>query len=430
MKMRKILQYILKILAKLVLLRHKPVVVAVTGSVGKTTTKEAIYYVLRKQFLVRRNLKNYNNEIGVPLTILGSYSSPETLFSHIFSWLKIFFKAILTIIKDKKYPEILILEMGVSKPGDMEYLLSFVPVKVGIFTAIGQFPSHIEFFPEKGRLVQEKALLIKLIPKNGLAVLNYDDLSVRSAGEELPEKIKKIFYGFGSGADLRIMNYEMKTDDFMGGDFGINFKLDRKGSVVPVFLNKILGEQYAFASAAAASVGLFFGLNLVEISTALRKYRVLPGRTKIIKGIKETRIIDDSYNAAPSSTIAAMGILKKLPLKDPSSRKIAALGDMLELGEDTEAAHCLVGQKAAKSVNLLFTVGERARFIANEAEKNGLPKKNIYSFSTSKEAALSLQKKLNKGDIILVKGSRGMKMEEITREIMSRPEKAKKLLVS
>jgi len=211
--MRNTLQYILKILAKMILWRHRPVVVAVTGSVGKTCTKEAIYYVLKKRFKVRRNIRNYNNEIGVPLTILGSDVSPETTLKGLFGWLKIFIKSFFVIIYQKNYPEILVLEMGIRKPGDMKYLMSFIPVNVGIFTSIGEFPVHLEFFPEKDSLIEEKSVLVNSLSKDGLAILNYDDLSVRMVGDKISEQTKVIYYGFGEGADLKIRNYELVIRD-------------------------------------------------------------------------------------------------------------------------------------------------------------------------------------------------------------------------
>ena len=422
--MIKILEYILKIQAKIILWRYKPIIVAVTGSVGKTSTKEAIYRVLKKKFKVRRNLGNYNNEIGVPLTILGS----KTGGSSIFAWLIIFLKTIKIIIWEENYPKILVLEMGVDKPGDMKYLTSFIPVNIGVFTAIGEFPVHIEFFPEKDKLVEEKALLIKSIQKDGLAVLNYDDLSVRMVGDELSDQIKKINYGFGQGADLRIDNFELEINNFDKGDFGINFKMDYQGSIVPIRLLKALGKQQVYAIAAATSVGSFFNINMVEVSEAFREYYILPGRTNLIKGVKNTWIIDDTYNASPLAVSAALDILEAAGASD-GNRKIAVLGDMMELGVETENGHRQVGKKAASIADLLFTVGERSRFISDEAKKHGLAKDKIFEFSQSSEAGIPLQQEIKKGDIILIKGSRSIKMEKIVKEIMAEPEKANELLV-
>jgi len=428
--MRDKLQYILKILAKITIWRYRPLIIGVTGSVGKTSAKEAIYSVLKDKFRTRRNIKNYNNEIGVPLTVLGSYISPQTKFSGLFSWIKIFSISLIKIIYQKDYPEVLVLELGVSKPGDMKYLMSFIPVEIGVFTAIGEFPSHIEFFPEKEKLVEEKSLLIKSLPKNGLAVLNYDDLSVRQAGRDLSDKIKTVYYGFGQGADLRIENYELKIDDIEKEDFGINFKIDHKGSFVPIRLMKVLGKHHVFSAAAAASIGLFLDMNLVEIAEGLKDYYSLPGRMNLIKGIKKTLIIDDTYNASPLSVESALDILDELKINsEKKSRKIAVLGDMMELGAETEAGHRVVGKKASKIADLIFTVGDRARFISDEAKQNGFDGNKIFEFSKSEDAGLLIQDKIEKGDIILVKGSRYMRMEKIIKEIMAEPEKADDLLI-
>ena len=428
--MRDKLQYILKILAKLTIWRYKPLIIGVTGSVGKTSAKEAIYSVLKDKFRTRRNIKNYNNEIGVPLTVLGSYISPQTKFSGLLGWIKIFSISLIKVIYQKNYPEVLVLELGVSKPGDMKYLMSFIPVEIGVFTAIGEFPSHIEFFPEKEKLVEEKSLLIKSLPKNGLAVLNYDDLSVRQAGRDLSDKIKTVYYGFGQGADLRIENYELKIDDIEKEDFGINFKIDHKGSFVPIRLMKVLGKHHVFSAAAAASIGLFLDMNLVEIAEGLKDYYSLPGRMNLIKGIKKTLIIDDTYNASPLSVESALDILDELKINsEKKSRKIAVLGDMMELGAETEAGHRVVGKKASKIADLIFTVGDRARFISDEAKQNGFDGNKIFEFSKSEDAGLLIQEKIEKGDIILVKGSRYMRMEKIIKEIMAEPEKADDLLI-
>ena len=428
--MRNILQYILKILATMTIWRYRPIIVGVTGSVGKTSAKEAIYSILKDKFKTRRNIKNYNNEIGAPLTVLGSDISPETTFSGLLSWFRIFSKALLGIIYQRNYPKVLVLELGVSKPGDMEYLMSFIHARIGVFTAIGEFPSHMEFFPEKSRLIKEKSLLIKSLSDDGLAILNYDDLLIRQEGDDLPENIKTIYYGFEEGADLRIENYELKADNIEKGDFGINFKLDYKGSFVPIRLVGVLGKHQVFAAAAAASVGLFFNLNLVDIAEALKDYYSLPGRTNLIEGIKQTWIIDDTYNASPTSVESGLEILNELSLKPSEQvRRIAILGDMMELGIKTEAGHRRVGKKVIETVDLLFTVGDRARFIADEAKQNGFNENNIFKFSRAEDAGLLIQEKIEKGDIILVKGSRSMRMEKIVKEIMAEPQKADKLLI-
>jgi len=421
---KRILQFILKILAKLVLLKYRPVIVSVTGSVGKTSTKEAIYSVLKNHFgehRVRRNERNYNNEIGVPLTIFGL----ETGKKSIGAWLAIFIKVFLMLVFREKYPAILIIEMGADRPGDIKYLTKFVRSKVGVITAVGDIPVHVEFFESPQALALEKRKLITSLKSNGIAVLNYDDDMVRKMGEDIRAKV--LTYGFNKGADIQAANYEVKCTDLEEGVSSLTtFKLNHKGSAVPIRLTNILGKHQIYPALAAAAVGIIFNLNLIEISEGLMDYRPLAGRMKLLKGVKNTLIIDDTYNASPLSTLAALESLGKFE----GRRKIAVLGDMLEIGRYTIEGHQRIGRKAADRVDLIFTVGERAKFIKKGAMEKNFPSDRIHEFYDSEEAGEPLQEKIREGDVILIKGSRAMKMEKIVKEIMAEPRKAKTLLVN
>jgi len=429
--LRRILQFILKVLARLVLWKYKPVIIAVTGSVGKTSTKEAIYAVLKNHFgegQVSRNERNYNNEIGVPLTIFGL----ETGGKSIAAWFVRFIKVLLMLIFKEKYPRILIVEMGADRPGDIKYLTRFVKSKVGVITAIGEVPVHVEFFESPQAVVLEKKELIDSLKSKGVAVLNYDDEMVRQMGQTVAAEV--LTYGFEEGADIQATNYEVGTADLkQEGIFGfVNFKLTYKGSTVPVKLINVLGKHQIYPALAAAAVGIIFNLNLVEISEGLRNYKSLPGRMRLLGGVKNTLIIDDTYNAAPLSTLAALETLGKFKENPPvgeAGQKIAVLGDMLEIGKYTLEVHERIGRKVAETADLLFTVGERAKFIAKGARENGMAKDKIFEFHTSEEAGKPLQVLMKQGDIILIKASRAMKMEKIVKEIMAEPRKAKRLLV-
>lgn len=415
--LKKIVQYILKILAKLVLARFKPTIIGITGSVGKTGTKEAIYTVLSSKFKVRRNVKSYNTEIGVPLTILGL----ETARKSFLGWLKNFLKALGVILFGFHYPKILILEMGASKPGDIEYLLGVVCPKIGIVTAVA--PTHLEFFGQVEKVAQEKERLIKALPKNGAAILNFDDEKVFAMKTSTQAEI--MTFGFSQGVDVRASGLEFRTDaEGLIPIQGISFKVNYEGSSVPVRLSGVLGKQQVYTILPAIAVGLKFNMNLVEISESLSKYKAPQGRMNIIGGVKLSLIIDDTYNSSPVSSLAALESQELI-----EGRKIVVLGDMLELGVYTEEGHRRVGRKAVQVAELLFTVGERAKFIADEARICGFEHDKIFEFSRAENAQKPLQAKIKKGDIILVKGSRSMHMEKIVKEIMAEPEKAEKLLV-
>lgn len=416
--MRYLLQYILKILAKLILRRHRPIVAAVTGSVGKTTTKEAIACVLRRRFRVRQSRKNYNTEIGLPLAILDDESGGRFLGR----WVAVFWRAAnLVILGDKNYPEILVLEMGADRPGDIEKLCAIAPPDIGVVTAIGEMPVHVEFFPDINTLIEEKSALVKKIKPRGAALLNYDDLSVRMMRDDVLPGRQMITYGFSEGAKLKASDFFTEIGEEKPV---IHFKVSYQGSVVPVRLNNVLGRHHVYAVLAAIGAGIILKMNLVEIASALQNYNSSSGRLRPLAGIKGTIIIDDTYNSSPLAVTEALETLALYP-----GRKIAALGDMTELGQFTEQAHREVGEKAARICDFLITVGERSRFTADEARKQGMSPENIMEFDEAPAAALALQKALLAGDTALIKGSQIMRMEKIVEEVMANPERARELLI-
>jgi UDP-N-acetylmuramoyl-tripeptide--D-alanyl-D-alanine ligase len=427
MKSRKkaYLEKILKYFAAIALRRFRPRVVGVTGSVGKTSTKEAIFAVLSSKFRVRKNEKNYNNEIGLPLTVFGLESGGKSALKWFFTLVSAFFISFFG--SKKKYPEILVLEMGADRPGDIKYLVDFLRPEVGVVTAVGI--SHLEYFKDKKHIAREKSALVRYLNKEGLAVLNFDDENVRAMADAV--KTKKMFYGFSDGADVQasdiFFGYE-KAEDFNGGSLdkirGVSFKLSFDGATVPVRLLRSVGRPQIYSVLAAAAAGIHFGMNLLEIAEAVKNFQAPIGRLNIIDGIKNTIIIEDSYNAAPQSVLAALEVLEKIKAR----RKLVALGNMLELGSETEAGHREVGRKVAQICQILFAVGDKAKFIADEAEKAGLDKKQIFCYTDSIEAKIPIQNMLQEGDVILIKGSQGARMEFISEEIMRHPEQAEKLL--
>ena len=194
--MRKLIQLKLKVLAKLILKKYKPKIIGITGSVGKTSTKEAVYTVLASKFNVRRNIKNYNNEIGLPLTIIGLDSPGRSIFG----WIGIFLKAgKLILFKDKNYPEILVLEMGVDRPGDMKYLISITRSDISIITLISH--THEEYFGDIKEIQKEKGLLIEKIKPGGWAILNFENEMTKQIAKK--SRVKLLSYGFSQGAIVR-----------------------------------------------------------------------------------------------------------------------------------------------------------------------------------------------------------------------------------
>ena len=414
--LKKTLCFILKILAQITLWRYKPMIVGVTGSVGKTSTKEVIYAVLKEKYNVRRNIKNYNNEIGVPLTILGQ----ETGGSSSWRWLQVFLVGLFEIFYTKDYPEVLVLEMGADRLGDIAYLTSFVKCDVGVVTAIGEIPVHVEFFQTVDQVAREKANILRCLEKDGWAVLNFDDERVKMMARRTQGKI--FSYGFSEKSNLRVVNLEQHLENL--SEAGISFKVDYQGSNVPLRLKNVYAKHQIYSVLAGMAVGLIFKMNLIEITEALKNYEPPIGRLHLIGGIKNSWIIDDTYNSSPSSTLGALELLALMP-----GRKIAVIGDMLELGSFTEEAHRKAGAKVAQVAEILLAVGERAIFLADEAKKRGMPKEKVFHFASAQEAGRQLQDLMEEGDMVLVKGSQGIRMEKVVKEIMAEPQRAKELLV-
>lgn len=355
--------------------QHMIRVVGVTGSIGKTTTKELIASVLSRRFKTLKSYGNYNNEIGLPLTLL--HLGPE----H----------------------ERVVLEMGMYALGEIAMLAEIALPAVGVVTCVE--PVHLERLGTIEKIVQAKAELVEALPPDGVAVLNYDDERVRAMKEKTRARV--FYYGLDPRADL--WADEIQSEGLSGVRFRFHYRKEIIHARIP-----LLGRHSVHTALAAASVGLLEGLSWGEIMAGLKDTSAMV-RLMAVRGIRNSTILDDTYNASPPSTLAALSVLGEL-----SGRRIAVLGDMLELGSYEEEGHRKVGRKVVEVASILITVGPRARIIAQEAQACGMPPDRIHSFDSKEEAVKLLLEILEPGDVVLVKGSRGMKMEEIVKEIIAR----------
>lgn len=423
-KTRKIifLEKILRFFSMRIIKKYNPKIVAITGSVGKTSSKEAIFSILSSKYRARKNEKNYNNEIGVPLTIIGS----ETGGNSVLKWLIIFIKSFLMIIFPFKFPEVLILEMGADRPGDIAYLTEFIKCDAIVITDISG--SHLEYFKTIEKVAQEKWTLVKNLKENGLAVINADNKKIINLkNKNKREDVNFSTFGFSEEADVQVTEVFYNYSDDNGKDEikGLSFKLNYKGTSIPMRLNNILAEHSIYAALSAISIAIGFELNLVEIAEALENFSMPTGRMTLIAGIKNTSIIDDTYNSSPVSAIAAIKALKNIE----APRKIAVMGDMLELGENNESGHIEVARKFLEiESGIFFAVGERMKIASEELKKHNISPERLFEFSDPMNAGRKLQEIMKPGDLILVKGSQGMRMEKVVEEIMNEPEKAEQLL--
>src|SRR3989344_3812604 len=360
---KKIVLAVLAWEARAVLAKFQPKIVAITGSVGKSSTKEAIAVVLATKYRVHKSPKSYNSGFGVPLAILGL----STAWHSPMGWGMTLMKGFLARFQ-KEYPEVLVLETGVDRPGDMDAILSIIEPLVSVVTAIGEIPVHVEFFSGPKEIAFEKGKLARGTLSTGMALLNADDEVVYDMRNEAHGKI--VTFGFGKGADIRASQYALITQKNVLGieiPAGIRCKIDSQGSTVPLRMEGALGKQQLYIASAAIGVGDYFGINVLSAARALENYHPLSGRLCIVEGIKNSIILDDSYNASPTATHAALDTLRDVPAR----RRIAALADMLEIGKFTIEAHQAMRELVASFVDILITVGPRAKFIAREAIECG-----------------------------------------------------------
>ena len=362
-------------MARYTLARHPRLeVVGITGSLGKTTTKEVTASVLGSKRRVLKSEGNLNSEIGLPVTVLNNLD---------------------------EHHELAVLEMAMYEPGDIRFLARLARPRVGVVTAV--LPVHLERVGTIERIQQAKQELVEELPSSGVAVLNADDPRVASMATATPARVVR--YGVTAAADVRAE--EIQSHGLHGVEFDLLHAGERRHVHLP-----LLGAQSVHAALAAAAVASEEGMTLSETAEALQN--LSPAlRLLVIEGINGARIIDDSYNASPESVLAALNLLGELPGK----RKIAVLGDMAELGSETEPGHRRVGNRAAAVVDVLVVYGPASRTTAEEARRAGLPAGSVHDAATHEEIVDLLRRELRPGDDVLVKGSLVMGMANVVRGI-------------
>jgi UDP-N-acetylmuramoyl-tripeptide--D-alanyl-D-alanine ligase len=322
-----------------------------------------------------------------------------------------------------------VLEVGIGKPYDMHKTASWLKTDAVIITAIGDTPSHIEFFTSRKHLVEEKSQLIKTLKKDGLLVLNADDEAVLLMKEK--SKHRTVIYGFKEGADILgsgdSIFYNEKNEPE-----GIIFRVDEGGNSLPVVIEGVFGRNHVYASLAALALSSGLKFNMLDAVNALKNYEVPPARMRLLNVIHDSLIIDDTYNSSPfacESALRTLGEIKHQGLPGQTGRKIAILGDMLELGKHTNEAHKNIGKIAKEILDVLVVVGPRAKAVKEGAIEAGMNKEKIFEFENSYEAGAFIKTFIQKRDLVLIKGSQGMRMERVSEAILLDQKNKSKLLV-
>src|SRR5919108_2683863 len=352
-------------------------VVGITGSVGKSTTKELVAEVLSTRYRTLKSPGNLNNEIGLPLTILRLSSGHQRA----------------------------VLEMGFYVPGEISLLCDIALPQIGVVTNIGTV--HAERAGSQEAIARGKSELVQALPPapEGVAILNFDDPWVRQMEEKT--KARVFFYGLSREANLW-------ADNVVGlGLEGIRFRLHYLGETLHVRI-PLIGRHSVHTALRAAAVGIIEGMNWQEILEGLNQ-----GHTQLrlaaVRSETGALLLDDTYNASPESMLAALNLLDEL-----EGRKVAVLGDMLELGPYERRGHEMVGLRAAQVANVLLTLGERAHIFAEAARRAGMKKSSIIEFNEFEPLVEWLKTNLTKDDVVLIKGSHGLRMDRIASMLEAR----------
>jgi len=400
----KIVYRILAAYARAVIRRHNPFVIAITGSVGKGSAKEAIYQVLVDHFgkhKVRKNYGSLNAEIGIPLTILGYTKVPN---KFLWPW---FFLSALPKLSEKKYPAYLVLEMGVEHPGDIDYFSTIVRPDIAVI--ISTAPVHLANFKDYRDFQKEKCSLAEKIKPEGIVMVNSDDgfLNRYALNHE-----NIITVGTDSKADYHAESIELKLD-------GSAFRIETVGQKISV-KSKLFGRQFVYSDLFAFAIGHYMGIQSLEIKKSLEKVEPEAGRMRIIAGKKESIIIDDTYNASPVAVKAALDVLSEME----SGRKVFIFGNMNELGDYEREAHKEVAEYARGKANLAIFAGPNAKMMSEIFGPGAIV------FLNRKELESKIESLIEAKDLILIKASQNNNFfEEITKKLMNDPAEAEKLLV-
>ena len=352
---------------------HPIPAVGITGSVGKTTTKEATAAALGARYRVLRTLASHNNEIGVPLTFL----------------------------RQEPTHEVAVIELGFYVPGEIADLSRLVRQRVGIVTTIPEIPVHFARTPSIEAIVNGKAELVEALPADGVALLNADDPRVRAMAPRT--KARVMLYGESPDADVRATN--VRDDGLDGIRFTVQVASERAEAHLPLPGRHLLVSALA-ALGAAVALAVPLDEAVVGLGTLER-----PAHRMSVRRAKDITVIDDSYNSSPAAVHAALAVLRNVP-----GRRVAVLGDMLELGSLSIGAHEAVGVDVATGVDALVAVGELAATIAAAAERNGL--RDVHRAADGGEALVRLRQLLRPGDTVLVKGSRALALDRLADELV------------
>ncbi len=414
--MRKIFKSIvvfkLAFLARAVVHRYRPRIVMVSGSVGKTSTKDAVAMALSTRFLVRKSEKSFNSEFGVPFTIFG-VKSP---WGNPLAWYSVMKSALGLLLLPNHYPNMLVLEVGADRPGDLARMLRIATPDVVVITRLPEIPVHVEAYASPEAVREEEFSPAYALAADAPLIIPSDDQYALDSAVRTPAR--SILYGTSNNAVVHISD----IDFYESGErvMGMIAKVSISGETRDLIIRGSVGRTQVFPIAAALATAYALEIPLSDALTALENYEPPPGRGRIFPGKNGSVIIDDSYNSSPAAVEEALATLKIFPR---AKRRIAILGDMLELGRYSVMEHERIGTLADSSADMVVAVGIRARaFVATLKNDKAL------WFSNSQEAAAALVDIVRIGDVVLIKGSQAIRTERIVEALLGDPSDAVRLV--
>lgn len=394
--LRKLVRKRLEAYTKQLITTHQPMVIAVTGSVGKTSTKLAIAHMLRTKYKVLVHEGNYNTEFGLPLTIFEM--DPPEKVTDVRAWLRIF-KAMRARISQAYPYDVMVLEMGADQPGDIGHFMTYIRPDIGVITAVAKV--HIEAFDSIDSITEEKW---KLARNSKKVIYNYDDERLRERGANTRGSIG---YGLQKTDVWAELNEFYETVGWYGT---LHAQGASKEAAFPV-----IGKQSVYSLIAAAAVSIQSNITLDVIDSKIAGWVQPNGRMHLLRGKNDTRIIDDSYNSSPYAAVAALDALYQY-----KGRKIAILGSMNELGDYEAQGHRMVGNHCAQ-LDMLVTIGLAAnKYLLTAAMEAGLDSSRVHECNTPYEAGDYVAALLQPNDTVLVKGSQnGVFAEEAIKPLLA-----------
>ncbi len=396
----------LNVLSRRILAKYKPEIIMITGSVGKTSTKDAVAAALSGKFYLRASEKSFNSELGVPLTVIGV----TTPWANPSAWIKVLLEGMYLVVFPSHYPKLLVLEVGADRPGDITNILRIATPTAVVVTRLPEVPVHVEVYESPAQVRQEEFAPAYTLPHGAPLIISADDEYVVALTSGVHASIGS--YGYSSGAGVHITDAEFTHKE---DEVGMRANLEIEGKTYPISAKGVLGRQQLYAPAAAVAIARALGISISDALKGLKGYVPPPGRARVLFGKHDSILIDDTYNASPAAVEEA---LSSFSLMKGAKRRIAVLGDMLELGRYSVGEHERMGRLVAETADILVTVGVRAESMREAALQSGMEEGSVFSFASSSDASTVLLEMVRQGDVVLIKGSQGVRMERITETLL------------